>query len=351
MNDLIETYARAKFGKQAFLESLFGKRDPQKPSFLESIFGKSMDPQKRAMRDKVEDMIREEQRKRKLAQEAIAYGKYRLAEAPKSGLGGWATDIARSMVPGLSISASTVRDGLVKKAEEPAPESRWGGRLFDAAHLTAGAGGATAGYAVQKGLLGGVGASRRLVKELGSELTGPLAKSFRTGGSNASKILGELMTSDPTSVVLAGNPALRGTGRLSKLSPTYWMRRWAHKPTDARKARAYLSKELRKGGVDLKAIRGFFKKLPGMVDTARTGAVAKLTSSTAKRIPFAGKWRPIVGALAAMAPFAAIRLAKTRGLRARGGTAGQASVQKAEELLQGAEQLRKEREALTQQLG
>jgi len=336
MNDLIETYARAKFGKQAFLESIFGQR---------------VDPKKRAIRDKIEDMIREEQRKRKLAQEAIAYGKHRLAEAPKAGLGGWAADIARSAVPGLSISASTVRDGLVKMAKEPAPESRWGGRLFDAAHLVAGAGGATAGYAAQKGLLGGVGAARRSVKELGSELTGPLAKAFTTEGGEVGRVMKSLLSNDPTAAVLAGNPALRGTDWLSKLSPSYWKRRWLQQPTTAAQARASIEAALTAKNVAPDAIRDFLKKLPGLVDTARTGAVAKLTRDATKRVPFSGKWRPIVGMLAAMAPFAAIRLAKTRSLRAGGGTAGQVSVQKAEELLQGAEQLRKEREALTQQLG
>ena len=331
MNELMEKFAAARFGKQAFLGQLFGT---------------SIDPKKRSIRDKIEDMIREEMRKRRLAQEAIEYGKHRLTEAPKSGLGGWTVDIARSLIPGLSISAARAVDGLVKKAEEPS--EGLGGRLFDVAHLGAAGAGAGLGYGMQRGLLGGASGAQRTFSELGQELTGPLAKALGKGDAAAG--VKHLMGVDPTAVILAGQKPTVGTKALRYISPTYWLRRLGKKPATHGQARALITRELRGRGVAPAAIRKVLKDLPGMVSTSRASAIAKLTKDVAKRVPFKGKWGALLGALAVASPFAFARLWKTRRLRASGGTAGRAAVSKAKELLSGAEQLRAQREGLMQQL-
>jgi hypothetical protein len=327
MNDLIETYARAKFGKQAFLESIFGRR---------------VDPKTRAIRDKIEDMIREEQRKRKLAQEAIAYGKHRLAEAPKAGLGGWAADIARSAVPGLSISASTVRDGLVKLAKEPAPESRLGGRLFDAAHLTAAGTGAGLGYASATGKLQDLGTTLRTANKLGTPLTDKLTKSLGKNVGNFGLKHGDILA-------LAASDPSKFDRLLNYVSPRYWLRKATKQIVTPETARNFVAAKLIREGATVEDAFKAVRRLKGSF--APTARNLTAIGAGAKQIKLPGKWGAIAGALALSSPFIAARLAKTRMLRAGGGTAGRASVQKAEELLQGAEQLRKEREALTQQLG
>ena len=326
MNDLIETYARAKFGKQAFLESIFGQR---------------VDPKKRAIRDKIEDMIREEQRKRKLAQEAIAYGKHRLAEAPKAGLGGWAADIARSAVPGLSVSASTVRDGLVKTAEGE-PQTGWGGRIFDALHLGAAATGAGLGYASAKGKLQDVGTTLRTADKLGTPLMDKLTKSL-------GKDMGQLGSKHGDILALAASDPSKFDRLLNYVSPRYWLRKATKQIVTPETARSFIAAKMVRDGATSEQAFEAMRRLKGLLAPTTRNLTA--IGAGAKQIKLPGKWGAIAGALALSSPFIAARLAKTRMLRARGGTAGQASVQKAEELLQGAEQLRKEREALTQQLG
>ena len=327
MIDLMETFAEARFGKSAFLGRLFGT---------------DIDPKKRALRDRIEDMIREERRKRERAQKAIDYGKYRLQEAPKSGVGGWTADIARSLIPGLSISAAAALGGLIKESAKPTPESGAGGRLFDLAHLGAAGAGAGLGYASSTGSLGDVGTVTRTAKKLGDPLT-----------SRLTKILGEgtkdIGMKHPDILALASQGEQGTLAKLlNKLSPRYWAKRVAGAPTTPEAARGFIGGEMLQAGKTGVGATEALRKLKGSWKPA-VGALTSLGAG-AKRIKLPGKWGAILGALAVASPFVAARLFKTRGLRASGGTAGQAAANKAEELLSGAEALRKEREGLMPQL-
>jgi hypothetical protein len=324
MNDLMEKFAEARFGKQAFLGKLFG----------------GLDPKKRAIRDRIEDMIREERRKRKLAQEAIEYGKYRLTAARKPSTLGWVADISRAAIPGLSISAARAVDGLVKKAQDP--DKGWGGRLFDLAHLGAAGAGGGLGYAAATGKLSDIGTATRMARTLGDPLSGKLTKVLGKGMEHVG-------AKYPEQLALAASDPGRFSRILSKLTPTYWWRRATGGAATPEAARSFIASQLTQAGKTPEAASTAIDKLKGMLRPA----VQKLTGLGAgkKRIKLPGKWGAIIGALAVSAPFIAARLYKTRKLRAAGGTAGQAAVRKAETLLGDVGRLRKEREALMQQLG
>ena len=331
MNDLMETFAEAKFGKQAFLGQLFG----------------SMDPKKRAIRDKIEDMIREEQRKRDDAKAAIEYGKYRLNTAGKPSTLGWLSDISRSLIPGLSVSAAAAVDDLVKQSADD-PNEGLAGRAFDLAHLGAAGAGGGLGYAAAKGALGTAGSANRIVGELGgSQLLGEMAKTL---GGDRGKLLRNALGTEPKLVALAAQKPSILTKVLEKISPTYWWRTLVSKtPATADAARSAILSKLTAGGAKPETVASLMKDLPGALTTARSTLAPKILD-VGKRIPFKGKIGALAGALAASLPFIGYRLYKTRKLRASGGTAGQAAVRKAEELLSGADQLRKEREGLMTQL-
>lgn len=333
MIDLMDTYAEAKFGKQAFL----GR-----------IFGTEIDPKKRTLRDQIEDLIREEQRKRREARAAIDYGKYRLEEAPKAGKLSWITDIARSLVPGLSISASKAT--AIVKSSARTPEEGIGGRLFDVGHAGAAGAGAVLGHMAQRGALGDVASAERLVRGLGGkQLTGEIAGALGKQKGTAAA-LKSISGVDPTLVALAGQKRIPGlTKVVEKLSPTYWARRLGGEPATQAAASKLLAQKLTGEGVAAQAAQKLVEELPRRLSTARGNMLATLARS-GKKLPFKGKWGALLGTLIASSPFILARLFKTRQLRAAGGTAGQAAVRKAEELLSGAEQLRKEREALMEQL-
>jgi hypothetical protein len=327
MIDLMETYADAKFGKQAFLGRLFG----------------GMDPKKRAIRDRIEDLIREERRKREEAQAAIDYGKQRLEEAGKPSTLGWISDISRSLIPGLSISADTA-ERLVKTAQGETPaDERLGGRLFDIAHLGAGGAGAGLGYAAATGRLGDVGTVTRLAKKLGDPLTRKLTPALGEG-------MKHIGTKYPEMLALA---AQEDPGRLGKLvnliSPRHWWRKLVSKaPVTPEAARGFIGGQMLQAGKTGTQAATALGKLKGLLRPsaqALTGLGAR-----AKQIKLPGKWGAIGGAALATLPFIAARLFKTRKLRAAGGTAGQEAARKAEELLGGAKQLRSEREQLMTQL-
>lgn len=328
MIDLMEKYAEAKFGKEA----LFGLN-------LGEMFG-SIDPKKKAIRDRIEDLIRTEQRKKRLAQEAVDYGKKRLAEAGEPSTLGWASDITRSLIPGLSISASEAVEVLVKKSQDP--DEGLGGRLFDLAHAGAAAGGAGLGYAAQTGGLGDVGTVTRLAKKLGKPLSGEL-------GSVLGKGMSDIGKKHPEILALAA----QNKGKLSELadliSPTFWKRQLTGGITSPEAARKFISDQMIRSGAKPERALTAMTKLKGMLRPS-VGALTGPGALT-KRIKLPGKWGAILGALAVSAPFALARLFKTRQLRASGGTAGQAAVSKAKELLSGAEQAAKERGELMTQLG
>jgi len=327
MIDLMEKFAEARFGKRAFLGRLFG----------------SMDPKKRAIRDRIEDLIREERRKRESAQAAIAYGKQRLEGAGKPSTLGWVADISRSLVPGLSISADTARR-MVKTAAETPADRGMGGRLFDLAHLGAGAGGAGLGYAASQGAIGDVGSVTRLAHNLGDPLSGKLTKVLGGGTEH-------IGAKHPELLALAAQGSKGGTlAKLTNLiSPRYWWRKAVSKaPTTPEQARGFIGGKLLEAGKTGTEATTALSKLKGLLGpTAK-----KLTSlgARAKRIKLPGKWGAIAGAVLATLPFIAARLYKTRKLRATGGTAGQEAARKAEELLGGAQRLRQQREQLMQQL-
>jgi len=327
MTDLMATYADAKFGKQAFLGGIFTK----------------MDPKTRAIRDRIEDLIREERRKRESAQSAIDYGKERLANAGKPSTLGWVADISRSLIPGLSISADTARR-IVKSAKgETSADESMGGRIFDLAHLGAGAGGAGLGYAASKGALGDVGSVTRLANKLGDPLSGKLTKAL--GGGMA-----DIGAKHPDILALAAQGDRGGTLRklTNLISPRYWWRRATGGVTTPEAARGFIGGKMLQSNKTPADALSALRKLKGMLGPT----VKKVTGlgAGAKRLKLPGKWGAVAGAGIATLPFILARLAKTRSLRASGGTAGHESARKAEELLEQAAQSRKEREELLAQL-
>jgi len=333
MKELMEKFAEARFGKKAFLGRLFG----------------GMDPKKKAIRDRIEDMIREEQQKRDEAKASIKYGKNRIETAGAPSTLGWASDIARALIPGMSISADTAKR-MVKIAQGETPaDSKLGGRAFDLAHLGAAGAGAGVGAGIQRGSFGGFrGASalRDATKDLGPELSKAL------GGSVGKALTKADLLNDVA--LAAQRKRIPGLTRLSNyFSPKFWGRKFSG------------------GGAPMTAADAF-KRLPqglGLADDAATG-MKQLSSAGAKALSRGlksdvgrniggkvlkaikpkGKLGALLGALVVSSPFIAARLWKTRGLRASGGTAGQEAARKAEELLGGAEKLRTERQQLMTQL-
>jgi len=445
----------------------------EKKAFFE-IF-RSVDPKKKKLRDRIEDMIREEQLKRDQAKEQIAYGKQRLEEAGKpSGMLGWTSDIARSLIPGLSISASAddgiekaaksvaraamdaarnwastarsplssvfggdkakaivntfrgtkdklrriaterkydwqhklrsqlwdakqldrrlqklkpelfagktpvadriqfamhkapprpsgvsqVLDRFAKRGADETPtetptetpaDKKWGGRLFDIAHLGAAGAGAGLGYARAKGMLHDPGTVRSVSKKLGKPLRDELVKVL--GGGKGGAALKDWAANQGDMLALAASKPGLLSRTVGKISPVrLWRKYVSGKPTTPAEAMAFLTKKMRRSGMKTEAIRASTSAIRGSLGR-RINDVLTNAAKGQKTIKLPGKWGAIGGAALLSAPFAISRLWKTRNLRASGGTAGQEAARKAEELLGGAEKLRKEREALMQQLG
>ena len=322
MNELMEKFAEARFGKKAFLGRLFG----------------GMDPKKKAIRDRIEDMIREEQQKRREAEESIKYGKGRIENAGKPSTLGWVSDISRSLIPGLSISADTA-ERMVKIAKGETPsDSKLLGRGFDLAHFGAAGAGAGLGYGVQSGAFGGLRGASKLRSAV-PDVTG-LSKHLKNLDlKSAIKNVGDDFPGD---LALAAQgkriPGLTGLSNL--FSGSWWKRKLlGGRPTTSAAA---MKKLLPKYGDNALSI------LKGSARTAAGAAVKKGGKGLLKKLP--GKWGALIGALAVSSPFIAARLLKTRKLRASGGSAGQEAARKAEELLGGADKLRGERKELMGQL-
>lgn len=334
MNELMEKFAAARFGKQAFF-NLFG----------------NIDPKKKAIRDKIEDMIREEQLKRDQAKEQITYGKRRIEDADKPSTLGWLSDISRSLIPGLSISADTA-ERMVKIAEGETPaDKKWGGRLFDIAHLGAAGTGAIAGSAAQKGLLGDVGSTMRSLNKLDSKtIMGEISKGLK--GMKGADQITRLAVKNPEIVALAAQrriPLL--TGLVEKVSPRYWINKLTGTPATQQAAQSKLKSMMRTGnGVTAGHVDDVLSQLRGLFPAAQR-AGRQVSQKALKKAPMGGRAGALIGALALSAPFIGARLWKTRNLRASGGTAGQEAARKAEGLLSSAQQLRQQREELMRQLG
>jgi len=326
MNDLMEVFAEARFGKRAFLES---------------IFGRSVDPKKRAVRDKIEELIREERRKREDAKAALEYGKYRIEHPDKSWLG-FGEDVIRSAIPGMRLTASAKADALTKIAQDP--DEAVGGRAWDIAHAGAAGVGGGLGYAAGTGHLGDVGSAVRAGKSMGDELTGRLANAV---GKKEFKALKQIMGRDPTAVVLAGQKRIPVVSTVAeKISPSYWMRRLNKKPVTAAQAKALIARELATEGVKGKAARKVLKELPDIMSTARSKIVTSLANKGKKLPRLHGKAGLAIGALLLSAPFILPNLIGSRKLRASGGTAGQASLHKAKKLIEEANKMKEQRQVL-----
>jgi hypothetical protein len=372
MNDLMEVFAEARFGKRAFLES---------------IFGRPVDPKKRAVRDKIEDLIREERRKREDAKAALEYGKHRIKNPDTGWLGlGW--DTLTSLIPAAAFDPPIVKEG-----QDPADEDI-GGRIFDVSHGLAAGTGAGAGALIGRGSLGGLYGAKAMEEGAGGSQA-VLTKILEEAGDVDEDVAKALRyaTGKGDIALAAQRPGI--TERVTKyLSPKYWSRRLgAGKglPTTAAEARKSLGtiaeRRLLEAVDPAREAMGEIRRLAreagkrvGAAGGGKAGAkaVEKSVRSAAKKI--GEKWVPeatkvtrlrgivddlgrlgtkvnrsvgrrgkigaLIGALALTAPFVASKFIGKRRLRAAGGKQGQAALRKAKQLIEGANKLREERKLL-----
>lgn len=279
MKDLMTAYAEAKFGKDAAAASAPTRAGLRK--FVSSYFpaaDEEVTGRLRAIRDAIEESIREEERLKGKALEAAEYAKYRTLYARPGGPLGWGWDIIRAAIPGLSPTAAG--NGGIEKAaqlpelpappEPPAPYRRW----YPAVQL----GAATAGA-----LLGRRAALRspRLIEQTISRLAEP----------------GKLST------------------LVKELLP-----------------RAQLPKDIT--AATLPAVAEAVAKSPSAI-----GRVLGAARKAGVKIPWKGK--AALGALAVTAPFILYNLWKSRAVRARGGPEATHAARKAQRWLAQAEEIGK----------
>jgi len=344
MDELTTTFAKARFGEELTKEAL-------NPAFMEQVKALANMPElpenKRKLRDLIEKSVREEQRRLAEAKKLISYGKQRVTDPERmGGAGTLMLDTLRSMIPGMSISASA--ETPMEKAALEDPDEGLGGRAFDLAHALTAATGAGAGVAAQKGLFGGrygadvaeklIGGATPLAEAIGAALPDDTARSALRS------IAGEGVD-DLTNIA-----AQRHTPVVNKLmrlfSPTEWSRRFhslGASPTSAEAQATLVQKLIDKGIDSVRANKLVREQLPEAL--VHVTNQAKLLPDAAKRIP--GGWKGgLAGAALLSLPFMLARLYKTRKLRERGGTAAGSAAEKAERLLAEAAQLRERRRAL-----
>ena len=346
MDELTTTFAKAKFGEELTKKAL-------NPAIIEQMRALASTPElpenRRKLRDLIEKSIREEQRKMQEAQDLIGYGKKRLTDPNRmGGLGTLSLDAFRAMIPGLSISASA-DDGIKKQAAEDA-DSKLPGRIFDVSHALAAGTGAGAGYAAQKGLFGGEFGRDVAERVLGGRQ--PLQEAIMKlvpAEHAATKHLKELVATGADDIGLAAQRHTPVINKLTRaLSPSTW-RRWIAglpaSPTAQQAQESLIAGLVRKGTAREVAEEMVRKVLPEKMIEATGTARNALSAEQLKRIP--GGWKgALIGAALLTAPFMLYRFLKTRSLRRRGGTAAEEAAEKAERLLSGAKELRKERQEL-----
>ncbi len=347
MDELTTTFAEARFGKELAKEAL----SPQLTAQMQALAGMpELSDNKRKLRDLIEKSIRGEQSRIAEAKELISYGKKRLTDPDRmGGTGTLALDAIRSLIPGLSISASA--DGGIEK-EAKDPDERAPGRAFDIAHALAAAGGAGTGYAAQKGLFGGaygrdvaermVGGAGALRKALLDDILGEIPK----GGPDALRRAFEsaARTHDVGLAAQSHTPLLNRITRL--FSGKTWRKGGQQTARQARYSfmRA-VRQHLRSAGVrpGVGEVRALMRQLPNSLSNVLGAA----RGSTERAGFMPGGWKgALIGTTLATLPFVISRFLKTRKLRQRGGTAAESSAEKAEKLLSEAGALREGRQRL-----
>ena len=396
MIDLVETFADARFGKQAVAqpEELLAASPLQQISAYLTM--PKLTPARRELRDELEQSVGEEKRLKQRAGKAVEYARYRRGKAHSAGKLGWLIDILRAAVPGLS-PASAADGGIEKEGTDP--EKPTSGGAFNIAHALAGVGGAGAGGLAGAGMLGGLPGAARLEEMVGKNLTSELL-----GRTSLDESLKALMASAAKGgdIALAAQKDVPYLTRLTeKFSPKWWGKRISDPtmPRTAEAARAGIRSAVEKklaertvaataakqeasellarlhagSGGSAKALAAARKQLSQAEAILASQGVAKQkvnkvlsqlgrhgekayslargakrvtagTAGKAFKLRGKGKLGALIGAIVAMSPFMLTRLFKSRRLRAKGGTTAETAAEKAREALAQASKLKSWRE-------